>query len=167
MSAAPGQPQTRRSRWTEAIVISLIVAAVTASSAPWWWPPAHRLWDRLTGHELSSFSGGCGGYQLYAQNRWNPVGAAIRSAPDPLARKVGGFSPNEVVPVNGWVRAKVAYPTNPAPWDSDVWFHLADGGGWVSFAGVRGAPSDFDPTGRSPDGGIPAATPASCQGTLG
>jgi hypothetical protein len=126
----------------------------------------HRLVDEWTGHEIASFSGGCGGYQLYAQNRWNPVGASVRGAPDTLARKVGGYGPNEVVAVDGWVHAKVAYPTNRTPWDSDVWFHLSDGSGWVSFAGVRGAPSDLDPTGRALDGGIPAGTPASCQGSL-
>jgi hypothetical protein len=159
--------QTRRSRWTEAIVISLITGIVTAGSAPWWWPPAHRGLDHLLGHETTAFSGGCGGYQLYAQNRWNPVGASIRRAPDPLSAKVGGFGANEIVAVNGWIHAKVTYPNNPSPWDSDVWFHLADNRGWISFAGLRAAPSDYDPTGRSANGGIAPATTASCEGRLG
>jgi hypothetical protein len=159
--------QTRRSRWTEGILISLLVTVLTASSAPWWWPRVHRLIDRVSGRETTSFSGGCGGYQLYAQNRWNPAGASIRRAPDPLSAKVGSFGPNEIVAVNGWVRAKVAYPNNPAPYDSDVWFHLADNRGWVSFAGVRAAPTDFDPTGHAKDGGIPAATTTNCEGKLG
>lgn len=157
--------QSRRGRWIETVVISLLLAVITASSAPWWWPKVVGLFDDLTGRAAASFSGGCGGYQLYAQNRWNPVGASIRQAPDPLARKSGGFSPNEIVAVDGWVHAKVAYPNNPVPYDSDVWFHLSDGNGWVAFGGVRGAPTDLDPTGRS-NGGIPAATPTDCRGQL-
>ena len=164
--SAPSAGPSRRERWFEGVAISLLVTVVTAGSAPWWWPKAHLLYDKLAGHAISTLDGGCGGYQLYAQNRYDPVGTAIRSAPDPLAAKVGGFAPNEIIAVDGWVHAKVAYPTNPAPWNSDVWFHLSDGRGWVSFAGVRAAPSSYDPTGRSPDGGIPATTPEECRGTL-
>lgn len=159
--------QTPFGRRAEAIVISLLVTLVTAGSAPWWWPPVHRAVDNWLGREVASFSGGCGGYQIYAQNRWDPVGTAIRSAPDPLAKKLGGFGPNEIVAVDGWVHGKVPYPNNPAPWDSDVWFHLSDGRGWVSYAGVRGAPSEYDPTLHSQDGGIPPPTPSACAGTLG
>lgn len=148
-------------------MISLITGIVTAGSAPWWWPPAHRGIDRLRGHETTAFSGGCGSYQLYAQNRWNPAGASIRRAPNALSEKVGGFGPNEIVAVDGWIHANVAYPSNRSPWDSDVWFHLADKRGWIAFAGLRSAPSDFDPTGKAAYGGIVPATPADCEGKLG
>jgi len=67
--------------------------------------------------------------------------------------------------VNGWVHGRVGYATNEPPFDSDVWFHLADGAGWVSFAGVRMNPTTFDPTGTA-DGGPPAATSPSCEGAI-
>jgi hypothetical protein len=110
----------------------LITGAITAGSAPWWWPPVHRAVNSALGRETTAFSGGCGGYQLYAQNRWSSTGASIRRAPDALSAKVGGFGPNEIVAVDGSIHSKVAYPNNPSPWDSDVWFHLADDRGWVA-----------------------------------
>ena len=114
---------------------------------------------------IASFVGGCEPFTVHAQNRYSPVGAAIRAAPMPTASKVGSVGPNELVAVDGWVRTAPAYPTNSPPFDSDVWFHLADDSGWVSFAGVRSDPTAFDATGLAEDGGRPAPVAEECSGT--
>lgn len=88
----------------------------------------------------------------FAQGRWRPTGTAIREQPNVLSTQVGGFPAKLSISVNGWVRP--AYPTNTAPWNSGVWFHRTDGGGWVSFPGVRAYPVKFDPTGLA-NGGRP------------
>jgi hypothetical protein len=109
------------------------------------------------------FLGGCTPFRVFAQNRWYPYGAAIRSAPSITAKQISNRDPNQSLAVNGWVHGTVAYRTNTPPWNNDIWFHLADGGGWVSFAGVRAAPVSQDPTGQA-DGGPPALTLPVCQG---
>jgi hypothetical protein len=109
------------------------------------------------------FVGGCAPFRVFAQNRWLPYGAAIRSGPSIHNKQLAARDPNQSITVNGWVHGDVAYPTNRAPWNNDVWFHLADGAGWVSFAGVRATPTDRDPTGRA-EGGTPAPVRAACQG---
>lgn len=116
---------------------------------------------------IASFVGGCEPFTVHAQNRYEPSGAAIRAAPLRSAKKVGSFDPNELVTLDGWVRTQSAYPTNTPPWDSDVWFHLADDSGWVSFAGVRSDPTTLDMTGLAPDGGRPAPTAPECSGSVG
>jgi len=115
---------------------------------------------------IVGLSGGCDPYRLYAQNRWLPHGASGRAAPSVTATKVRSFGPNEVVTVDGWVHSEIAYPTNSPPWNSDIWFHLDDGTGWVSFAAVRELPTDQDPTLRDPDGGPTPPAPALCQGAI-
>jgi hypothetical protein len=112
----------------------------------------------------SDFEEGCKKFGVYAQNRWVPLGAAERKTPDVLAAKIGGFAGNEMVAVNGWTHTDTpAYPTNSPPWNSNVWFHLANSNGWVSFAGVRGEPITPDPTGLN-EGGRPAPTTPECEG---
>jgi hypothetical protein len=111
-------------------------------------------------------SGGCSPFQVFAQNRWEPYGTAIRAQPNVLTTLVGSFPGNMSIAVNGWVYGRAAYPTNTPPWNSNVWYHLADGAGWVSFAGVRAAPSAEDPTGSSKYGGVPAPISNSCEGTV-
>lgn len=91
------------------------------------------------------------------------MGAAARAEPTPTANKVGSFAPNGLIPLDGWVRTRAAYPANTPPWNSDVWFHLADNSGWVTFAAVRADPTVPDPSGFSPDGGRPALTDESCS----
>lgn len=110
-----------------------------------------------------SIVGGCQPFKIYAQNRWNPLGTAIREAPYPDAKQIGGFAPNQILFVNGWVRTRTGVETNTPPWNSDQWFHLADDTGWVSFAGVRADPTPFDPTGLDPDGGRPVPTAPECS----
>lgn len=137
------------------LLVSLIAGAVYMDELPLWW-------KKVVGDE---FVEGCQPYVVYAQNRWDPRGTAVRMAPTVMSEKIFSFDYNEVITVDGWVHATVAYPTNPEPWNSDIWFHLAHRQGWVSFAGVRAVPTPYDPTGHDPEGGQPAATPSHCEGT--
>lgn len=109
--------------------------------------------------------GGCEAFRVYAQNRWDPLGTAVREEPNVLASKLDpSFAPNEVIAVDGWLdTGEPVYPTNPAPWNSGIWFRLANREGWISFAGVRGEPTTPDPTGLSDDGGLPALPPKDCE----
>lgn len=146
-------------------LISLAVGLVLLSAAPFWWHPLLRA----IGYEpaIAPLKGGCGAYTILAQGRWDPLGAALRARPDGAAKKVGGFAANEPIVVNGWVRGSTMYPNNPAPYNSDIWFHVADGTGGVSFGGTRAQPVDRDPTDRNSYGGVPAPTPQDCVGTVG
>lgn len=109
--------------------------------------------------------------RLYAfrsvrQNRYPPYGAAIRAQPNDLSTREGSYSGNTVISVNGWVYGTADYPTNPPPWNSNIWFHLTDGSGWVAYPAVRAYPMTPDPTGENPNGGPPVATSKSCEGEL-
>ena len=103
----------------------------------------------------------CAAFTVYAQNRWNPNGAALRGAPDHTSPKLGGFTGNTPLSVDGWTYGSTPYPNNPAPFNSNVWFHLSNGSGWVSFPGVRGAPTSYDPA--SNDGGPAAPVRPECK----
>jgi hypothetical protein len=190
---SPRTPPSRTSWRDHAIgaAISLAIGLLLLGSAPLWWDDAGRLVSGGNGSGSSSSGspdsaassagtagpasdagssvtpiiGGCQGFQLYAQNRWAPLGAAVRESPSAAARQVAGIPGNGIVYVDGWIHGPVAYPLNSEPWNSDVWFHLADGTGWVSFAGTRGVPTDIDPTGRA-DGGIPSPIPPDCEGSI-
>ncbi len=110
----------------------------------------------------SNFDGGCQQFEVYAQNRWNPLGAAERERPELLSKKVGGFIPNSIIEVNGWLHSsKEVYPNNDPPFNSDIWFRTIDNR-WVSFAGVRAEPTEPDQTGHA-SGGKPAIEPTECQ----
>lgn len=168
--------------WREhrpAIIVALVLAIATATGAPWWWrpvsgafasggngsslPPATALPPTYPG--VIGFRGGCAPFQVYAQDRWAPYGTAVRTEPSVLAHQISGYAANYSISVDGWVHASAPYKTNIPPFNSDIWFHVADGSGWVSFAGVRAVPTSPDPTLRSSDGGTPARTPAECQGS--
>lgn len=115
------------------------------------------------GVSCSSPEAECEKSRVYAQNRWEPLGTAIRQEPDVLSEKIGGFAPNEVIAVNGWYDSgEPTYPTNSEPWNSSEWFRLANQDGWVSFAGVRGETTSPDPTGHA-DGGKPAVLQPICE----
>jgi hypothetical protein len=118
-----------------------------------------------TGIGVLGFAGGCAPFQVYAQNRWAPYGSVIRTAPMVNAKRVASYVGNYSISVNGWLHASVAYVTNEPPFNNDVWFHLTDGSGWVSFAGVRAVPTSQDPTGLNRDGGKPAPLSPKCQGS--
>lgn len=141
-----------------AIGLSLLVAVLSASTSPWWW-------DRVFGED-DDFVGGCETFHLFAQNEFDPLGTKISEAPMPSAESFRGFSPNERVAVDGWVRTRSPYPSNSPPWDSDVWFHLANNAGWVTFAGVRANPTDPSTSGNFGEGTSPAPTDSDCAGTF-
>jgi hypothetical protein len=145
------------------VVASLIAAAIVGGIG--WAIATARDGDDLP-EGVSGLVGGCERFDLYAQNRWDPRGAALRAEPYREADQVGNYDPNQLIPVNGWVRTQTAHPTNTAPWNSDVWFHVADDSGWVSFGGVRSAPSDYDPTGHDAYGGEPAPVADECGGSI-
>lgn len=128
--------------------------------------PTYMLNQRHAPVGVAELVGGCARFTVFAQNRWNPVGAAKRAKPLADSNKVGSFAPNELVAVDGWVRTQPAYPTNKNPWDSDVWFHVADGTGWVAFAAVRADPTPYDPTGFSDQGGRPVPLASGCSASV-
>lgn len=117
------------------------------------------------GQPVAGFAGGCGPYQVFAQDRWSPLGTTVRAQPNVLSASVATFPGNMSLSVNGWVHGRAAYPTNVPPFNSDIWFHLSDGVGWVSFGGVRALPTHPDPTGVA-DGGPPAPAPTRCGGAV-
>lgn len=168
--------------WREhrvAVVVAIVLAVATATGAPWWWEPVTSALSSRSptvpvpssspssgppSPGVISFGGGCEPFQVFAQNRWTPLGAAVRTAPSVLAHQLSGYDSNHSIAVDGWVHGSAPYTTNQPPFNSNVWFHIADGSGWVSFAGVRAVPTSPDPTNLSPNGGQPAPTLASCQG---
>lgn len=113
---------------------------------------------------IVGLSGGCVSYYVYGQNRWAPYGAAIRAAPNREARQLGAVAGNKLVYVNGWVQTESAQPSNYPPWNSNIWFHLTDNSGWISYPGTRAVPTPQDPSGQDSNGGTPAPTPAACEG---
>lgn len=122
--------------------------------------------ERCAPKGVTCLVGGCDRYSVYSQNRYQPLGAAIRAEPRREGLQVGSAAPNKLLPVDGWVRTAPAYPSNLPPFNGDVWFHLADDSGWVSVAGVRADPTlpAADPADQ--DAGAPAPTPAECRGTF-
>lgn len=112
---------------------------------------------------VAGLIGGCQDFVALAQNRWRPTGAITRAAPSPRSPQLGYFPGNQTLVFDGWVRTEAAYPSNARPWNSEVWFHLADRSGWVSYAGVRAAPTKLDESGQR-DGGTPVATLRECEG---
>ena len=106
---------------------------------------------------------GCDRFAVYAQGRWDPMGAAIRTEPARAAPRVRGVQPNVLISVDGWVRSDAPYPTNPDPWNENVWFRLTDRTGWVSFAGVRASPSHEGQTDGPAGGGQPVELIPACE----
>lgn len=148
------------------IVITVVVTVIAAGS-PWWW--RYMPWERSSAQPpspIAGMTGGCTPFAAYAQNRYPPYGAAIRAQPNDLSTREGSYSGNTVISVNGWVYGTADYPTNPPPWNSNIWFHLTDGSGWVAYPAVRAYPMTPDPTGENPNGGPPVATSKSCEGEL-
>ena len=147
------------------VSIVLMVAAVIGVLV-WWRYPLMAHSSAPPASAVAGMTGGCTAYEAIAQNRYPPYGTAIRTQPNALSTKIGSYSGNSVISVNGWVYGTAAYPTNRPPWNSNIWFHLSDGAGWVSFPGVRAYPMTPDPDGLNPNGGPPVATPASCEGGI-
>lgn len=106
----------------------------------------------------------CEAFAVYAQGRWAPYGATVRRGPSITTTRVAAITPNVAIPVDGWATTDAAYPDNPDPWNSPVWFHLTDGTGWVSFPGVRSTPSDPQGTDGPAGGGSPVELAPECEG---
>ena len=141
-----------------AVGLAVVVAVLSLAGAPWWWG-----W--IFDDDASGLVGGCGVFQVHAQNQFDPLGTKIWEEPYPDAESSGGFAPNQTFNVDGWVRTRPAYPTNSDPWNSDAWFHLANDAGWVSFAGVRADPTDPD-DGNYGAGSSPVPLDSDCAGTF-
>jgi len=151
-------------RLRTAVLLGIVLVLVTASATAYQdlsQQPRTNSSSLVTG-----MSGGCAPFSAIAQNRYPPYGTAIRAQPNALSTQLGSFTGNKAISVNGWVYGTAEYPTNPPPWNSNVWFHLTDGAGWVSFAGVRAYPMTPDPDGLNPDGGPPVAIAKDCQGEV-
>lgn len=103
----------------------------------------------------------CSTFTVYAQNRWNPQGAVKRASPDHNSARVSGYPGNAAISVNGWTYGSTPFAGNPAPFNNNVWYRVADGSGWVSFPGVRATITSFAPD--SSDGGPPAPMTAECK----
>lgn len=157
-------PEERKRRFLYLIVIPLVVGIVLLAGSPWWWKAIFGS-GSASSSGIAGFNGGCPTFHVYSENRWAPVGTAIRAQPSVLSTEEGSYSPNTRIAVNGWVHGQTAYPTNVAPYNNNIWFHLSNGAGWVSFPGVRAKPTTFDPTGLA-SGGPPAPTLARCEGTV-
>lgn len=133
--------------WTLPALTAAVFAGLVVAGIVWF---AGRL-----GRSDSDFVGGCAPFNVHAQNEFDPFGTLIWSAPSPTAENAPGFSPNQLITVDGWVRTRSPYLTNPEPFNSDAWFHLANEAGWVSYAGIRA-----DPTAPPPDGNFGTGTAA-------
>ena len=107
----------------------------------------------------------CAPFEVYAQNRWEPIGAAVREEPDIDSERVSAFNGNGKIIVKGWLDPKEdVYPYNSDPWNSTVWFELANEAGYVAFAAVRAETSKIDETGGYSDyGGEPVELLANCE----
>ena len=140
-----------------AIVAGLVSTSIWAAGSKWW---------PFADEEASALVGGCAPFNLYGQNQFQPYGTNTRAEPSPSAEVVGGFSPNELVTVDGWVRTRTPYPTNTPPWNSDAWFHLANDQGWVPFAAVRAVPTSHDPDNGFGPGSDPAPLDEECAGSI-
>jgi hypothetical protein len=117
----------------------------------------------VSGCASSSRYKACDKFGVVAQHRWAPDGASVRTAPDVLAPKIEpGFTGNETIAVDGWVYTTAAYPKDSPPYNSNIWFHLANREGWVAFAAVRRDATSPDITGQA-YGGKPAPYPANCR----
>lgn len=148
---------------TAGLVAGLALQACTSTSGREAGGTAPTVESTASADRTPETSGACEPFAVYAQNRWDPLGASERSEPDVLAQKIGSFAGNEVIAVDGWVKTGTpVYPTNTPPWDSDIWFHTVHEDGWVSFPGVRGEPTLPDPSAAA-DGGRPAPTAAECE----
>lgn len=122
---------------------------------------------------ISQLSGGCDSFVIYSKNRNSPGSTPIRLEPRLGAQQIDSAKPNRKLRVNAWVATGTpTYPGNEAPYDSDVWYHIANGvgfdgnfEGWISFAGVRATRSELNSQPDPSNTGIPAPLPPECKGT--
>lgn len=144
-TAIPQQaaPTLAQSASTQEATANTTAQAIAASTIP-------RA-TTVSGIEKSSFVGGCKPFTVFAQNQWDDpgVGARLSAEPYPKRTRIGGFGPNVQFDVDGWVRTVAPYPTNPEPFNSDVWFHVPNPDGWVAYAAVRSGETELATTGQA------------------
>jgi hypothetical protein len=156
--------QTSRHTELKAVLFaSVLISVIAASSAPWWWG---NLPTAKPAYVIAGISGGCHLFTVVAQNGWPPYGAVAKRQPKPSSLTNEIFAGNEIIAVDGWVHGGAIYPTDASPWNSDVWYHLSDGRGWIAYPAVRAAQAQPHPTPTNPDGRPPAATTAACEGLV-
>lgn len=149
---------SERLYWLAGISLGLLVIGVVLQAR-------HDDEDGV-GADGERFVGGCPAFNIYSQNQFAPFGTLRWSAPEPTAERAPAFSENELITVDGYVKAQSPYAgANTPPWDADVWFHLADDSGWVTFAGVRAAATVPDPEGGFGPGSDAVALDPGCQGS--
>ncbi|MDB5176122.1 MAG: hypothetical protein JWM81_980 [Candidatus Saccharibacteria bacterium] len=116
----------------------------------------------------------CTPFTVIAQNRWDPLGTAVRDQPDVSLPNKGGFAGNLPISVDGYYDTGVPLDAhNPAPFNSGIWFHLTPGAdtnkgqeGFVSYRGVRDETTEPDPDPRDNppgDGGKPVPLRPECR----
>jgi hypothetical protein len=114
----------------------------------------------------------CAPFTVYAQNRWDLLGAAVRDQPDVTLPNKGGFAGNTIISVDGYYDTGLPLDAhNPAPFNNGIWLHLTPGAnngqeGFVSYRGVRAETTvpDPDPTNNPPgDGGKPVVLRPECR----
>ncbi len=108
--------------------------------------------------------GGCPPFTVYAQNRWDHLGANVRTAPDVGAELIEELPGNTPIKVSGYVVTVPVYPNNKPPYQGGEWFFSVSEEGWVNSAAVRAEPTEPDPTGTA-GGGSPVRLQPKCQGT--
>jgi hypothetical protein len=149
-------------RFVAALGIALGAILITLSTFV-----AHRNNEGNLEPKLATFIGShanCDLFRAYAQNQWDPVGAEEHFRPTMSSNVVKRYGPNTVIPVDGWVHGSADFTVLGPPFNSDVWFHVGDGSGWIPAAGLRSAPTK-KPALTSPNGGPAVQSTANCEGS--
>ena len=108
---------------------------------------------------------GCGGHPLactpgkiFAQNRFLPPGAELRSQPSLDRQKIiGSFAPNTEIHIDGWKHTGVIYPEftkqhkDNTKFENDIMLRLAGHSGWVAFQAVRSEITEQAPNNLAPE----------------
>lgn len=160
VSTVPTETLLRRLK-VGTVALVVLVAALYAG-----YVARGPITDHVADLPSLSIGGGCEPFALYAQSEFEPRGARLWAAPSPTAESRGSVPPNGLITVDGWVRARSPYPSNTPPWDSDVWFHLADDSAWVTFAGVRSDPTAPNANGSAEEGSSVPPTDPECASAL-
>ena len=149
---------SKKHRWPLfSVVLVVSASAVTAGLL---------LGPNTASNGVMRIAGGCEPFLVYGQNRYAPVNARILVAPYRESHQIGSLVANKIAYVDGWVRTESGNPSAGEPWNSNVWFHLVDDQGWVSFGGVRALPTSLDETGFDTYGGEPVPVLAECEAAL-
>ncbi len=97
---------------------------------------------------------GCEPFVIYAQNRFQPAGAAGRVEPSIDAAQTASFAANQELTAIGYIKAETpAYPHNDPGIQGYLWYLVQSNAGlvYVNDAAVRAATTEQDPTGGYSD----------------